>query len=208
LRKNKDFKRNKLINPYTKKFFKNHLIKRDILREYASKIYEMYIPDSVIDVGCGPGFITEYFHEMGCHSIGLDYSIENVKSVASPVIHDNLYFCDVIKWEDNWVDYGKFDIAITWHMAEHVSEKYSDVIVKGMARFSDIIHWSAAQLGQKGVGHVNCQNPEYWEEKFSNIGYEVDKEDTKEWFEPFDRKYGESRHAKGIRDNARIFKRI
>ena len=44
------------------------------------------------------------------------------------------------------------------------------IIVEGMTRFSDIIHWSAAPPGQKGVNHVNCQTPEWWEKKFNKFG--------------------------------------
>ena len=30
--------------------------------------------------------------------------------------------------------------------------------------------WSAAQPGQGGIGHINCQSKQYWEEKLTAQG--------------------------------------
>lgn len=193
-------------NPYDDKFYKNHIKKKEILKVYAEKLYGMYKPKSVVDVGCGPGYALEKFIELGAEVRGLEYSIEAASRAASSLIKPLLEECDVTTWLDNW-RFKRYDLAISWHMAEHVPETFSDKIVEGLTKLSNVIHFSAAPPGQAGVGHVNCKSPNWWADKFNKYGYEVDNEATKEWWEVMDNKYGNLRHGQGIRNNAIILVR-
>lgn len=191
-------------NPYNDEFYKNHLQKKKVLEHYAYRIYEMYGPKNVVDVGCGPGHALGAFHAMGCEILGLEYSIEAARKAASENVSKYMKRCDVKDWLTDW-HHDKYDVAISWHMAEHVPKKYSHKIVQGLTLLSDIIHFSAAPPGQKGIGHVNCQTPEWWRRKFEQNRYELDEDATSFWYDPMKERYGDNRIGRGIRDNARIY---
>lgn len=195
-----------MSNPYNDKFYQNHLKKQEILKVYATKLYQMYKPESVIDVGCGPAYAISKFQEMGCQVKGLEYSIDAARRAAPEPVKPLLEECDVTSWLQIW-SFKKYDLALSWHMAEHVPEVHSDKIVEGLSRLSNLIHFSAAPPGQAGVGHVNCKKPEWWAEKFADKGYTVDETATKEWWEAMNSKYGTLRYGQGIRDNAIILVR-
>ena len=192
------------MNLYDDKFFRNHEKKAPVLRSYAKELYDIYTPKSVIDVGCGPGHAISWLHTNGVKVLGLEYSLAAAKRAADVTVRDSIKYCDVTEWPDNW-NYPKFDLAISWHMAEHVHAKFANAIIDGMTKLSDVIHWSAASSGQAGVGHVNCKPLKWWENLFNEFGYRLDREATDRWYIPIEKKYGDSRQGQRIRDNAMIF---
>jgi hypothetical protein len=193
-----------MTNPYDNKFFANQNQKIVILKDYAQGIFDIYNPKSVVDVGCGPAHALSQFKTNGCDVLGLEFSLESASEFANENIKGYLEECDVTTWLDEW-NHPRFDLAMSWHMAEHVPSQFSKRIVLGMTKLSDTIHWSAAPVGQQGINHINCQNPPYWERLFEELGYVVDQEATSRWYDPMNDKYGSNRQGKGIRDNVRIF---
>ena len=103
--------------------------------------------------------------------------------------------------------YDRYDIAMSWAVAEHVGNEYSEGIVEGLTRLSDIVHFSAGPPGQGGLGHINCKSPEWWGEIFKQYGYIYDPESTAAWFEPLNEKYGDERFGCCVRNCARIYKK-
>jgi 2-polyprenyl-3-methyl-5-hydroxy-6-metoxy-1,4-benzoquinol methylase len=54
-------------------------------------------------------------------------------------------------------------------VGEHLEKGLSDNVVESVVRNikpNGILIWTAAIPGQGGVGHINCQEKEYWQEKF------------------------------------------
>lgn len=50
-------------------------------------------------------------------------------------------------------------------VAEHLPQQVADQVIQSVWRNTlpgGHVVWSAAQPGQGGVGHVNCQPPDYW----------------------------------------------
>ena len=66
---------------------------------------------------------------------------------------------------------GKFDLAISMEVAEHLREESADTFVGSLCSASDVILFSAAHPGQGGDNHLNEQPMEYWQEKFSARGF-------------------------------------
>ena len=59
-------------------------------------------------------------------------------------------------------------------VAEHIETTLSDSIVDSIIRNVNddgMIIWTAAIPEQGGVGHINCQTKEYWEDKFISRGF-------------------------------------
>jgi hypothetical protein len=60
---------------------------------------------------------------------------------------------------------------------EHIDEKYAKVCIKHISKTSGTIFFTAALPGQGGVGHVNCQPKDYWQELFAQNGFQRDTQD-------------------------------
>jgi hypothetical protein len=60
-------------------------------------------------------------------------------------------------------------------VAEHIDGSNNQQIVEVMANALEpdgILIWTAAKPGQGGVGHINCQTKDYWEDLFASHALE------------------------------------
>lgn len=67
-----------------------------------------------------------------------------------------------------------FDLAVCLEVAEHVPAVHADRLVESLCNLAPVVLFSAAMPRQGGTGHVNCQPPAYWAEKFAAHGYICD----------------------------------
>jgi len=71
----------------------------------------------------------------------------------------------------------KYDLVLSLEVAEHIPKQHESVYTNNLVNHVDkhlIISW--ATVGQKGIGHVNCQNNDYVIDLFSNFGLSYQKE--------------------------------
>jgi 2-polyprenyl-3-methyl-5-hydroxy-6-metoxy-1,4-benzoquinol methylase len=64
------------------------------------------------------------------------------------------------------------DAVICLEVAEHIEQVESEKITKTLVNCLNpegILIWSAAAPGQGGVGHINCQTKQYWEQLFLEL---------------------------------------
>lgn len=72
-------------------------------------------------------------------------------------------------------------------VAEHIPEEHAQAVVESVWRNclpGGLVVWSAAQPGQGGVGHINCQLPSYWRSRAIAQGFVVRadlEEDLHRW---------------------------
>lgn len=126
---------------YSKKYYQNKDNKakycsqydEDELNYYHNEIKRIHVVTeknnvtnkSVLDIGCGEGFVLKYFKELGYDVCGLDFSNEGIKNhnknLLSDVIVGNVY--------DNLDSLigkkRKFGIVILKHVLEHVLDPIS-----------------------------------------------------------------------------------
>lgn len=115
-------------------------------------------PNTVLDIGCGPGHFVESMRDIGINALGIDIDERIGKKPY-------LFREDIL--------YTKFvaDVCICLEVFEHIEEDYADELVdKVSSMFMDTLIFTAAQPGQGGVGHINCQYPKYWSDKFIDRG--------------------------------------
>ena len=136
----------------------------------AQKILELvrdfYSFSSAVDFGCGTGTWLKACMELGCRNIqGFD-GFADPSSLCIPSE------CFSQKLLGEKIDAKKsYDLAICLEAAEHVDEKFSNLIVENLTKASKVILFSAALPGQGGTNHINEQPPEFWQKKFKKFNY-------------------------------------
>jgi len=148
-----------------KKFYEKTL-RPDRQRSYkivCDTLVKEFSPKSVVDFGCGAGWILHYFNKLNVTDLkGLEICKDS-KLIASEDINEKISFMSL---SEN-IDLGRqFDLTVSFEVAEHIDEIYADVIVKNLCRHSKIVVFSAAYPGQGGYGHINEQEFSYWRQKF------------------------------------------
>lgn len=109
--------------------------------------------DTVLDVGCGEGWLTAALREHGLEALGVD--------------GDPLDGVDqVVDLEGELPDLGRFDLVTCLEVAEHVAPARADKFVTWLTERADVVLFSAAVPGQGGDGHVNEQPTDYWATMF------------------------------------------
>src|SRR6266487_1201038 len=136
-------------------------------REIVPYLINKFHPQSVVDVGCGPGTFLKVF---------LDNGIEDILGIDGNWIDkSNLFIPEVyIKEEDlekKIIINKKFDLVMCLEVAEHLSEKSEDILIDNLTSLGDKIIFSAAVIHQGGQNHLNEQSPVYWAEKFEKKGF-------------------------------------
>jgi SAM-dependent methyltransferase len=116
-------------------------------------------PQQVLDLGCGPGTYVECFRDQDVNAIGYDIDVR---------VQDKDYL--VCKSLFDVEETG--DVVLCMEVAEHIPSSDNLKIVKSVAKTlspGGILIWTAAKPGQGGVGHINCQTKEYWEQLFLEL---------------------------------------
>jgi SAM-dependent methyltransferase len=129
-------------------------------------------PNSVLDIGCGPGHFVYSMRDVGVNAYGIDID-ERIRGKQHLLCEDILSTKFVA------------DAAICLEVVEHIHEDHADEIIdKISTMFLDTLIFTAAQPGQGGVGHINCQYPSYWDEKFVRNGLKRNTlmEQTLRWY--------------------------
>lgn len=124
----------------------------------AKFIKQVIRPKMVLDIGCGPGHFVESMLDVGINAVGIDI---DERVVGKPYLFQQ----DILS--------TKFvtDVAICLEVLEHIHEDHAEeVIDKISTMFTDTLIFTAAQPGQGGVGHINCQPKEYWDKLFNQNG--------------------------------------
>lgn len=154
--------------PYFKRDYANPEGKKRSPRQIVPWLMELLQPQSVVDVGCGPGYWLAVFRELGVVEVlGFDGDwvdqtrLEIPAGSFHPVNLRQPLPCD-----------RKFDLALSLEVAEHLPEQNAAGLVETLTGLSQSVLFSAAIPGQGGQGHVNEQWPEYWMGLFGQRGFQ------------------------------------
>jgi 2-polyprenyl-3-methyl-5-hydroxy-6-metoxy-1,4-benzoquinol methylase len=125
------------------------------------------VPNSMLDVGCGPGALIKYARSLGIDAVGFD--ICGGKGVIQADLTEEL----------DW----RFpaELVVCWEVAEHLPEEAADVLVGTLVRLvapGGRLVFTAAVPGQTGAGHINEQPLVYWREKLLSKGLSYSRVET------------------------------
>lgn len=133
-----------------------------------------YRVKSVIDVGCGAGWSTKYFHEKDLRVLGVE-GLQNAID-ASPV--KSLLICHDYE-SGPYVPQQKYDLCWSCEFVEHVEEKHAVNFIETFKNCK-YVAMTFAEPGQGGHHHVNERPESYWVELLAQYGLEYDKEATED----------------------------
>lgn len=151
-------------------------------------------PNRVLDLGCGPGTYVDCFTDLDVACTGCDID-ERVKG------KENLKCKSLFDVDET------ADVVLCLEVAEHIDSNENQRIVDSVYSALDCggtLIWTAAKPGQGGVGHINCQEKEYWAELFETSGLIRDFELEEQLI--FDMKQGY--HMGWFVQNLLIYKKI
>jgi hypothetical protein len=150
---------------------------------------------NVLDVGCGPGIYVKAMRELGMNAHGVDI---DPRAATAP-------FCTiediVVRAHMPWLC---ANFVLSLEVGEHIPEKHSWDYIRYIRNCEPkLVVFSAAQPGQGGDGHINCQPRSYWCSRFNWHGYVYDAEQTARFVDYMKSGY----HMGWLVNNVMIFKR-
>ena len=155
---------------YDDEFYNNNLLSQsESAKGLLDVIMSLIHPKTVIDVGCGVGFIANMFQNYGVDEV---YGIDGdyVDRTKLQIAEDNFIPHDLTMPYDT---IRRYDLAICLEVAEHLEEIHAVDFIKLLCKLSDTVVFSAGVPGQGGVSHFNEQPQSYWARLFTDNGYSV-----------------------------------
>jgi SAM-dependent methyltransferase len=159
---------------YDRSFFERHVPWRAEYEAIADMLAARLTFLSVIDMGCGNGFIIARLAQLGKKVTGIDGSLHAI-AAAPPEIRPRLMTADLTQP----LRLGHYDLVICSEVAEHLEAHHAAVLVDTICSNSaGLVFFTAATPGQVGHGHVNEQPHDYWIAMFAQRGFRLDAAST------------------------------
>ncbi|SLN46788.1 bifunctional 3-demethylubiquinone-9 3-methyltransferase/ 2-octaprenyl-6-hydroxy phenol methylase [Roseivivax jejudonensis] len=150
--------------------FKNHDAQTERRLASARRMRDVVCADmeigSLVDVGCGKGYLLAAFADAGIAVRGIEGPWIDNEETAHPREDYRVHDLEQPLAEDR-----RYDLCACLEVAEHLSPGRGRGLVADLCALSDRILFSAAVPGQGGVGHVNCRWQGDWAEDFAAAGY-------------------------------------
>lgn len=127
-------------------------------------VFQHLAPGTVVDVGCGTGCWLRVAEELGATCVhGVDGAYVDPDSLRIGAEAFTARDLETDPFGAQAVEaHGRFDLCLSLEVAEHLPPARAASFVEQLCTLSDVIVFSAAVPGQRGVHHVNEQWPAYW----------------------------------------------
>ena len=141
-------------------------VRLNLFKAFAERIDRDINPGSVLDAGCGMGFLVETLRNRGIETWGLDISSSAISSVA-PEIQQ---FCQVGSILESFSQ-PKYDLIVCIEVLEHLALEVVEIAVKNLCQHADDIFFSSSPLEDKQNGRITVRPPEFWSAIFFRHGF-------------------------------------
>jgi GT2 family glycosyltransferase/SAM-dependent methyltransferase/glycosyltransferase involved in cell wall biosynthesis len=137
-----------------------------LFKSLADRIILDLGPASVLDAGCGRGYLLRALRQCGVEAWGIDIS-ENAIRNALPEIQP---YCQVGSILEPF-PHPHYDLIVCLEVVEHLLPDEAERVVENLCQHSDDILLSSSPFDFHEPGHVNFQPPEYWAVLFNRFGF-------------------------------------
>lgn len=170
---------------YNRSYFSGDEFLENDYSSMASAIVELFRPNSVVEFGCGQGYLASELIRRGVQVVAMD-------GYATPsIVNENFTFhridlnsdIDLHKLIESM---PKFSLAVSFEVAEHLDESSSRSFVKAICSRVDAVAFSAAVPEQTGTGHINCKPRRHWKKLFEEEGFYLD-DSLRKMFRSYDK---------------------
>jgi len=127
-----------------------------IFARVAQAIVTELSPKSVLDAGCGIGFLVQALRERQVEAVGIDiseYAIANAAEEIRP-------FCEVASVTDELT--RRYDLIVCMEVLEHLPAQLGAQAVENFTRHTDAVLFSSTPDDFREPMHLNVQPTEYW----------------------------------------------
>lgn len=146
-------------------------------------------------MGSGPGLYVDALRAAGIDAEGIDPS--------GPLSAErHLYQTNILN-QMAWLPQDGYDVVLCLEVAEHIPASDADRFIERLCQLAPTIYFSAAKPGQGGIGHVNCQEKDYWRERFAAHGFAEDEHMTTVWLDFM----AQGPHMGWLTQNGMVFRR-
>ena len=116
-------------------------------------------PSTLLDIGCGPGHFVNSFRSEGIDARGLD-------------IDDRVHGKAYLEYKSLFdIETESADVVVCMEVAEHIEQdREEEVVAKVAQTVKDTLIWTAAAIGQGGIGHINCKDKQQWADLLTKAG--------------------------------------
>ena len=167
-------------------YVRDNPVWKAIFARIAQAIVTELAPKSVLDAGCGIGFLVGALRERGVEAFGLDiseYAIANAADEVRP-------FCEIASITDELT--RRYDLIVCMEVLEHLPPHLAPRAVDNLTSHTDVVLFSSTPDDFRESTHLNVQPTEYWAGLFGSRDFFRDPD--------FD--------ASFIADHAILFRRI
>jgi SAM-dependent methyltransferase len=134
---------------------------------YAALLAPLFIPASVVDLGCGRGTWLKAFKDIGATKlVGYDGNWNTQRNMIDQAI---VFRSANLNEPIRPVDSERFDLAMSLEVAEHLEPSSATTFIRSLTDLSDVILFGAAYTKQGGDNHINEQAHTYWAEIFMSF---------------------------------------
>lgn len=136
----------------------------------AKHINRRFRPQSVADVGCAFGLLTEALVDLGVDAYGFDvspYAISNAREDMKDRLRVHSIFEPIPLRSRN----AKYDMAICIEVLEHLPPEMADKAIDNLCATSDRILFSSSPDDFDEPTHFNVLPTEQWMAKFAARGF-------------------------------------
>lgn len=145
---------------------------RDAYTVMANVFATAFGTGSIIDIGCAGGLLVEALRERGFEAWGLDGA--PASETLWPTHMRHRYILSDLE-TPAIIETPATDFVCSLEVAEHLAATTAAAYVALLIRHHPKrVFFTAAPIGQPGVGHVNCRPFSYWIGLFNAHGYEAD----------------------------------
>ncbi len=138
----------------------------------ANVISQKYKPSTIIEFGCGPGYLARELASLNIKVDALDGFSDPDFSNDPLITFSKVNLDDAVEVEQ-FLGTNKYDMAICTEVAEHLKPESSVHLIKYLTQSAPVVIFSAAVPNQNGHGHINCQSRVYWHQLFRKNGFQI-----------------------------------